>query len=142
MSINLKPHQLIRNKRIEKGINQKKLAELTELSESEISKIENGIRNISMNTFHKLNPILNFTEEEVEKIFNNQNINLTVYQSHTSQLDNIFSYKDVALLELLSKTDLIKLRNYITFLASEKVSEEDKEAINIVVKSLTSKQNH
>ena len=47
MTNNLKPHQLIRNKRIEKGINQKEFAHLAGMSESEISKTENGYRKVA-----------------------------------------------------------------------------------------------
>ena len=128
-------NKYIRMKRQQLGINQKELARLSGFSESEISKIENGFRKININIIQKLLPIFKFTEEEMQNIFGINIDNLTIYNSYASNLDTIFTYEDVSLIESLSKPELIKLRNYIIFLSDKKISSEDKEAVNIIVKS-------
>lgn len=128
-------NKYIRMKRQQLGINQKELAKLSGFSESEISKIENGFRKININIIQKLLPIFKFTEEEMQNIFGISVDSLTIYNSYASNLDTIFTYEDVSLIESLSKLDLIKLRNYIIFLSDKKISSEEKEAVNIIVKS-------
>lgn len=137
----MEAHKFIRLKRQQCGLNQKELAKLAGLSESKISKIENGYRRVTLDLIAKLNKVLKFTEIEMKNIFNICNDNLTIYNSYASNLDNVFISNEVVLVETLSKTELIKLKNYIYFLTNKKISFEDKEAINTLVKSLYNKNN-
>ena len=129
-------NKYIRIKRLQLGISQKELARLSGFSESEISKIENGLRKVNINIIQRLMPIFKFNEEEMKNIFNINVDNLNLYNSYASNLDSIFTYEDVHLIESLGKLELIKLKNYIAFLSDKKISNEDKEAVNIIVKSL------
>ena len=141
MNKTIEANKFIRLKRQQCGLNQKELANLAGLSESEISKIENGYRKVTLDSISKLNKVLKFTENEMKNILNVSSDNLTIYNSYASKLDNVFTSDEIVLVETLSKIELIKLKNYIHFLTNKKISFEDKEAVNTLVKSLYNKNN-
>ena len=103
MNKTIEVNKFIKIKRQQSGLNQKELAKLTGISESEISKIENRYRKVTLDLITKLNKVLKFTENEMKNIFNICRDNLTVYNSYASNLDNVFTSDEVVLLEILSK---------------------------------------
>ena len=139
MNNEIETNKIIKTKIQQCGLTQKEFAKLVGLSESEISKIKNGHKKIDLNCIAKLSKVLKFTENEINTILNICNESFTVYDSYASELDNVFTNNEVFLIENLDKSELIKLKNYIYFLTNKNIAFEDKEAINILVKTLNTK---
>lgn len=132
----MEKYEYIKLKRKEKGIKQKDLAELIGITISEMSKIETGNRKLSIDIFGKINKILKFNENELKNIFKIDADGLAIYNSYASNLDKIFTYNEVGYIETLSKDDLIVLKNFIRFISDKKISNEEKNAVNTLIKSL------
>lgn len=62
----------IRNKRIEKGITQEKLAEKIGVSPRQMQRIENNESSTKISTLKKIIKELNMTDEEIIEIIRNE----------------------------------------------------------------------
>lgn len=127
-------NEYIKTKRKEIGLKQIELAEIIGLTASEMSKIETGNRRISLDTFSKLNKVLKFTKEELKKL---DVEGLIEYTSYASKMDKLFSQNEIRFLEMLDRNQLMDLKNYIYFMTNKKTTNEEKNAVKTLIKSLT-----
>lgn len=63
MEINIRIGQLIKQRRLEVGMTQKQLSEITKMTQTSIIEIEKGRRGISLQTLYRLCEALNLEIE-------------------------------------------------------------------------------
>ena len=123
-------YRLIAFKRTMYDLSLRDLSEKTNICMSELSKIENGLRQkLSIDKFNKLNSVLHFTKEEIKMLLGDIMLD--------NQNDDEQSLNEVVKRVLsLNKNNLIRFKNYISFLSNEKINDETKESLNSLIKSL------
>ena len=135
----MKGNEFITLKRKQYGMTQRELSEKSGISPAELSKIESGVRRkISINTIKKLDSILHFSFAEINILYGLSDTIDVGHENNVTKLYNILSKKDVEMILSLKKDDLIKLKNYICFLTNDSVLEKDKDAISVLIKTISS----